>query len=185
MSSGGAESSRVVRLRRNLHIALAQVHRHINSDAVKPCFRHLKDPKLVAAAEDLTAQMMVQVADNVKSEFEQIMSEYNLNERMLALDEIERRARAAAASEGGDGGGGDGVWVLPEDVSPTDVLRVLAVRSLRAERERLEAELAKKEAEARALRGAVVADARAVKGSADALRQSLGDVGAAADAMKL
>eukprot|EP00968_Pinguiococcus_pyrenoidosus_P024568 scaffold4850_cov213-Pinguiococcus_pyrenoidosus.AAC.2 len=82
------ESKRVTMLRRALHMAMRAIQSDVDSEAVQPCFEHLGDAKLVAAAEDLTAQMMVQVTENIKEEFEVIMGEYGLNERMLALDSL-------------------------------------------------------------------------------------------------
>ncbi|GMI40259.1 hypothetical protein TrCOL_g11547 [Triparma columacea] len=135
-STNMPEAVRTNKLKTVMGKALAETRKVINEDVVKSIYGDLATPELT----ELVTSVMDGVNERVSVEFDSIVASHDINKKLLKLEELIEKAgtengqtinNAAFAS------------LLPDGVTPQDVLRMNTHEMKLAERERLIAALDK------------------------------------------
>jgi hypothetical protein len=117
--------------------ALAESCNKIDGPAIKAIYGDLASDNLT----QLITEVLSQVSDRVKAEFDTILDSHDVNNKMLRLDELIAEASGETVP---DNKAAPPVFsdLLPNGVTPADVLRLHAYEMKTAEKARILAELA-------------------------------------------
>ncbi|GMH67398.1 hypothetical protein TrVE_jg11743 [Triparma verrucosa] len=145
-------AKRTEKLKTVMSKALAESRKVIDEAVVKDIYGELATPEL----NELIGEVLDGVTDRAEKEFGTILENYGVNDKLLRLEEIVEECKSASASTAPSTTPVQNfAALLPDGVTPQDVLRMNAHEMKLAERERLIAEITALEQEGKDVEGEI------------------------------